>query len=214
MKKQLARIGLDYDHPKAKLFPAANPDTAGGFANIGTHGCFLSHLNVLKNARIEGHDCILILEDDVDFTPRFCGITKTEASLMEKASWDIFYLGSQHIPDETTEDDHGFFISALPASPHGTAHATLLRKTTLLEMIPYLETMLARKAGDALGGPMPIDAAYNRFRKEHPNINTVVTKTQWITQHTSRTQKQDTGWKDYIPLISMARQIKNKFSHR
>jgi len=151
MHKQLARIGLDYNHPKVKLFPASRPDTAGEFPNIGTRGCFLSHLNILKNARIQGHNCILILEDDADFTSRFCSTTESDTALITKTPWDMFYLGSQYSPDENADDDFGFFTSVLPIAPLKLTHSTLLRKTAILEIVPYLEIMLTRKIGDPLG---------------------------------------------------------------
>jgi len=214
MHKQLARIGLDYNHPKVKLFPASRPDTAGEFPNIGTRGCFLSHLNILKNARIQGHNCILILEDDADFTARFCNITESDTSLIIKTQWDMFYLGSQYSPNENADDDYGFFTSVLPVAPLKLTHSILLKKTTILEMVPYLESMLARKIGDPLGGPMHIDGAYSWFRKEHSDIKTMATKSQWVVQRASRTDIHDTGWKEHIPFINMARQIKNKLIHR
>ena len=71
MAQQLSRIGLDYDHPKVRLFPAMRPARPGEFPNIGSRGCFLSHLNIVKGARAQGFGCIFILEDDADFKTKF-----------------------------------------------------------------------------------------------------------------------------------------------
>ena len=46
MQRELSRIGWN-----AQFFPAIRPASAGSFSSIGAHGCFLSHLAVLKAAR-------------------------------------------------------------------------------------------------------------------------------------------------------------------
>ena len=210
VEQQLARIGLDFDHPKVRLFPAVCPQDCGEFPNIGSRGCFLSHLNILKDAYEREYECIFILEDDADFTSLFCNITTDETALIRKTKWEIFHLGSLYAPDEKTDADYGFFTSIVKSAPLKLTHAILFKKPAIKNLIPYFETMLTRKSGDPLGGPMHVDGAYGWFRSAHPEITTMATKTQWLTQRSSKTDIHDPSWKEHIPMINVARRIKNK----
>ncbi len=210
MAQQLSRIGLDYDHPKVRLFPAMRPESPGEFPNIGSRGCFLSHLNILKDARAQGFDCIFILEDDADFTTQLCNISKTDAALIKETTWDMFHLGNAYSFDGNTDDDYGVFTSVIKSAPLKLTHAIIFKKAAITDLIPYFEAIIARKFGDPLGGPMHVDGAYSWFRNAHPNITAMVTKKIWVVQRSSKTDIHDTGWKEHIPFVNLARRIKNK----
>jgi len=209
MAQQLARIGVGYDHPQVRLFAAERPETAGDFPNIGTRGCFLSHLNVLKDAVAQGFDCILVLEDDAEFTSRFCNMTTAQAEQIATTPWEMFYFGSQYTPDLSTDVDHGFFTSVAEPVPLKLGHATMLKKAAFVPLVPYLEAMLTRKIGDAKGGPMHVDGAYSWFKNDVAGIRTMVMKERWIGQRASRTDIHDLDWKENIPFINALRRLKN-----
>ena len=208
MTEQLARVGLSFDHPKVQLFTASRPDDPGEFPNIGSRGCFQSHLGILKDALARGFDTILVLEDDADFTNRFCKSTAQEALTIQSEPWDMFYFGTIYGPEET----EAFFAPVSPEAPLKLTHATMLRKSAITRMVPYLETMLSRKLGDPAGGPMHLDGAYSWFRRENPDITTMATTGQWIIQRSSKTDIHDTGWKERLPLIGWARRLKNSLT--
>src|SRR5829696_6763409 len=71
MQEQFGRIGMRLDDPKVELFEAIRPDDADGFPSVGSRGCFLSHLGVLKRASASRLESILILEDDLNFADDF-----------------------------------------------------------------------------------------------------------------------------------------------
>src|SRR6187455_1810074 len=71
MRGTLRRVGWDPDGPKVIWFPAIDPETAAGFRTPGSRGCFLSHIAVLNIACNAGHQRVLVLEDDCDFSPDF-----------------------------------------------------------------------------------------------------------------------------------------------
>jgi len=212
MAQQLARIGLDYNHPKIRLFPAERPKTPEEFPNIGSRGCFLSHLNILKDAYAQNYDCIFILEDDADFSTAFCNMSVPEAVLIKETEWDMFHLGSFHTPDLKEDTDYQFFTSVLQSAPLKLTHAILFKRTAIIDLIPYFETMLTRKLGDPLGGPMHVDGAYGWFRNAHPKIIAMATKKQWVVQRSSRTDIHEPSWKERIPLINFVRRIKNRLT--
>ncbi len=208
--QELRLFGLDYEHPKVTLFHAIRPSSSNGFPNIGTRGCYLSHLNTLKDARSHGHRCILILEDDISFTSQFCKLIPAQITEIEQAQWDIFNIGSLYQPDCV----HNFVTPAPPTAPFKDTHAILLKDSAITRLVPYLEAMLTRNQGDPLGGPMHVDGAYNWFRKDNPHINTLVATPALAVQRASKTDIHDTGWKEYIPFINIARRLKNKLKVR
>ena len=59
---------------------------------------------------------------------------------------------------------------------------------------------------------MHVDGAYGWFRNAHPEITTMATKAQWLIQRSSKTDIHDPSWKEHIPMINLARRIKNKLT--
>jgi GR25 family glycosyltransferase involved in LPS biosynthesis len=88
MEKQLLRIGW-----RAEFFRAIRPDNAADFPSIGARGCFLSHLSVLRNAQKAGVQQLVILEDDLNFAPKFVERWNLSMSSLETKTWSIFYPG-------------------------------------------------------------------------------------------------------------------------
>ena len=74
--------------------------TAGG----GGYGCMLSHCEVLKAAARDGVRRLLVLEDDVVFSPH---LTKWLPRFLRALprDWDQIYLGGQHLcyPEDTRD---------------------------------------------------------------------------------------------------------------
>ena len=94
MRAELGRIGLGDDAPQVRFFRAHRPEAAGAFPSIGAHGCFMSHLGVLRQARSEGCRAVLILEDDAAFTQPFVeGGEALLKALSKDESWSMAYLG-------------------------------------------------------------------------------------------------------------------------
>ena len=93
MAEQLSRIGLVLGSSRVRLFEAVRPDGAGGFPNRGAHGCFMSHLGVLREAAADRLTRVLILEDDLNFSDDF--LERAPAALARAASAEcaIFYGG-------------------------------------------------------------------------------------------------------------------------
>src|SRR5690242_19354271 len=85
MEEQLSRVGWEAD-----FFPAIRPEKADEFPSIGARGCFLSHLSVLKNARDSRAQHLIVLEDDLNFTPDFVDQWKLSFAALERLDWSIF----------------------------------------------------------------------------------------------------------------------------
>jgi len=68
MKQELRMLGLSEPSERVVFFPAIKPTDRGEFPSIGARGCFLSHLDVLKEAKRQNLNHLLIMEDDLSFT--------------------------------------------------------------------------------------------------------------------------------------------------
>jgi hypothetical protein len=183
---QLARIGLGFDHPNVSIFDAIRPDSLAGFPTLGTRGCFLSQLEVLRQARNDGLSGFILCEDDLDFSADFESRAPEVLEALSAQDWDIFYGG-------------------FDAAAHGlVASDGLLR---LDPTLPYLAAITQREVGDPAGGPMHVDGAYSQFRADHPEMVTLAASPTLGVQRASRTDIHQLRWFDRLPGLRDVTQI-------
>lgn len=212
MAEQLSRTGLGFDDPHVTLFPAMRPPDRGDFPSVGARGCFLSHLAVLKDARERQFRRVLLLEDDADFARPFRTAGEADIRRLGQEDWDIFYFGYRTMDVLAPAPGSPRSYADAPASARlDLSHAVMFRNAAVGRLIPYLEGLLERRAGDPRGGPMHVDGAYNWFRRQNPDIRTVVTSKQWIVQRSSRTDIAELGWKDRIGVVGPLRRLRNRW---
>ena len=216
MAGQLVRVGLNLDAPPVVLFEAVRPAEAEAFPSVGARGCFLSHLGVLRAARADRIDRLLILEDDCDFAE---GSTEALLSawrgLDASGPWDICY-GGYRLPGEPRQGPEGWTLLS-NTDPVSTTHCIGFSAAAIQAALPYLEAMLNRPAGDAAGGPMHVDGAYTWLRRDHPKLRTVAAIPPIAFQRPSRTDIHDLRWFDRLsifrPAGSALRRAKARRSH-
>lgn len=200
MTVELRRIGVAIDDRRVTLFPAVRPDAAGDFPSIGAHGCFLSHLAMLRDARDGGANRILILEDDCDFAGGIDRLLPPALDILALLGFDIFYGG--YDPDGNP-GGKGPVATPLTladsAAPVRTTHCIGFGRTAIEALVPYLEAMLGRPAGSVDGGPMHVDGAYSWFRKGRPDLTTWLASPQLAHQRPSRTDIAPPGPLDRLP---------------
>lgn len=214
---ELGRIGLDAGSPIVKMFDAVKPDTAGTFPSIGARGCFLSHLGVLQHARGNGYRAILILEDDATLTPECLTQLASVMGDLGTTEWSIAYLGHRIAPEQMPGPDLAWseHWRELPAGTGiETTHAMLIHQRATGPIIRYLERMVARPAGHPGGGPMHVDGAYSWFRRDHPDLLTLVTPQQYVVQRASRSDIAPASWKDRMPFLALLRKLRNHLSRK
>src|SRR5580698_3833906 len=90
---QLDALGMPFAAGQVELFRAIQPPDAAGFTNTAVHGCFLSHLNILRNARPRGVESLLIIEDDLQVQPQDVEMLAEMAAELVKRPWGIAYFG-------------------------------------------------------------------------------------------------------------------------
>ena len=71
IQREFARFDIAIGQGNVQFFDAIQPPDDGGFPSVGARGCFLSHLEILRQARDSGWSRFLVLEDDALFTPPF-----------------------------------------------------------------------------------------------------------------------------------------------
>ena len=176
------------------LFEAVRPAAADGFMNRGARGCFLSHRDILRQAMKDRLESILVLEDDVMFSPLIRKRLETIEAELRERTWGFAYLGH---------------TLKLAPSPDGrclvpyrvnilTTHCYALHRSVIPSVVDFLDSVLRRPPGHPDGGPMPVDGAMSFFRERHPEVVTLVAAPSLASQRPSRSDLSP-RWFDRIP---------------
>jgi glycosyl transferase family 25 len=202
MGEQFQHIGLRLDSPGVEVFQAVRPDDAAGFSSIGARGCFLSHLQVLRQASAAGVSSLLILEDDLNFCAGFADRFDALADFLAQRDWGLCY-GSYllHAPLAHAEAP---CVQVAPCVLIGTSAFLAVNGKHIGTLLAYFEDMLARPPGAAQGGPMHIDGAYCWFRQSHPDVTTWLAAPALGFQRASRTDVHRLRWFDRLPWAAGA----------
>lgn len=198
MRKTLARIGVPPDDPRVAWPPGIDPRSDAGFGSPGVRGCFLSHLTALNMARNAGWRRVLILEDDCEFAPDFLDRQRAAADWLEATPWGIAYLGHP----ETHLGAPGLHLRD-PREGLLLAHCYAVTGDVLPRLCPYLEAMTLRPPGSPEGGPMAFDGALGWFRRDHPDVPTVLVEPSLAYQRSSRSSLTP-RWFDRLPILAEA----------
>ena len=217
-ERQLRTIGLSLGHPQVRLCPATRPEAAGDFPSIGAHGCFLSHLSVLRQARDEGRTRIMICEDDLNFSRSLSRRAALLAAELSEQPWDIFYGFTNGGVRGTQLRPGGQLVRLAPDQSFECAHIIAFSARAIASLVPYLEAMLARPGGDPAGGPMHVDGAYAWFRRANPQLTVIAAHPDIGYQRASLTNISHQGAKDRTPgvrsVAALARKVKNLVTAR
>lgn len=212
MAGELARLGLALDGQAVRIFPAVRPAEAGGFPTVGTRGCFLSHLGVLRMARDGGWDRVMILEDDLDFAGDIAARLPVVLRGLEGRDWSLFYGGWGEVPAGQRVAEG--LVQLDPAAGVRCTHFMAVRGAAIGELVAYLEAMLARPPGSPEGGPMHVDGAYSWYRAAHPQRLTLAAVPPLGVQRPSPTDILGRPWFDRIgvlaPVVRLARGLKRR----
>jgi glycosyl transferase family 25 len=164
-------------------------DDGKPFRSAGEKGVFLAHLNILQSAAASG-ESVLILEDDVDFTPAASAWARNPES-------DI---------------DYGGYSAANPADLEGSdiigAHCMGFSARAAKALVPFLEQLLNHPS------PPPIDGAYVWFRRQNPEFVTEFAQPVLAVQRPSRSDITPARMLDRISIlrrpVALARRVKRK----
>jgi glycosyl transferase, family 25 len=207
MQSELRRV-----HWRARFFPAIRPQEKGDFPSIGSRGCFLSHLQVLKHARDNLLSRLIILEDDLTFASDFVKRWQTVMAVLEDRDWSIFY------PGHALKDTLPGIREVDSSTPIQCAHFMVINGTVLPRLVEGLERILSRQQGHPLGGPMHVDGAYSTIRAQNANLRTYVISPVLGYQRSSRTDIGELNLVDRLsilrPAVNRVRKFKNALRHK
>ena len=167
--RELEKARLPLEPGKVELFPAIRPSTAAGFANIGYRGCFLSHFNVLKRANEDGLRNVLIMEDDLVISPKFLTDAATLVGQLQATDWGFVYFG--HVEKV---GGNGRTKLRVHVGPLLTTHFLGINASLFEKLLTFLKFLQQRPAGHPDGGPMSPDGAYSTFRRQNPDVTTLI----------------------------------------
>lgn len=203
---ELARI---QSADRAEFFPACRPSSTGGFRSIGEHGCYLSHLSVWKQA--VGARSLLVLEDDVEFTPNFA--SRSELVNQLPVDWEIFYGGHMQLAALRQNWRETGLVAIAPETEFIGLHCYAINGPALLKLIAAAELYKSRDQGHPEGGLMPIDGAINIARRQL-GLKTYAAMPPLANQRASKTDIGNLRWFDqhaaFSEAVSAARRFKNR----
>lgn len=210
MKQELKMLGLSESSAPGRVvfFPAIRPTDKGEFPSIGSKGCFLSHLAVLKEAKRQNLNNLLIMEDDLSFTRFLIKKQNFVVNELQRLNWDFAYLGHAVKPVLIKENIFYEYFE-----PLRLAHFLAINKETIPQLVDFLEEVLSRPGGHPEGGPMHVDGAYSTFRQQNSKVVTLIANPSLGFQRSSSSNIAGYKWFETLPvfaqLLGAARNAKN-----
>lgn len=205
--RQLQHLGLKWEQGSVELYSAKRPTELAGFPSLGAHGCFVSHLEILRDALRRNVETILIVEDDCEIPQKSCDVIGKLALSARLRDWHFLYLG--HVAPFAPSSSPPALIEYKGVLQ--TTHMYGVRRSVLAPLVEYLEGCLVRPPGDPIGGPMHVDGALSMFRAAHPEFVTLIAQPSIAGQRSSRSDITF-GRFDTIPglkhAIGAARKLK------
>jgi hypothetical protein len=210
-KKELARIGWNLGATGVQLYPAQKFTDRGRFPNIGSRGCFMSHLACLEDAQRHGQPNVMLLEDDISFSSSLPKLTPSILYQLENVQWDFCYLGHEQTGEIGEASSKTTEVKLVPyRGDILMSYIVLINGRVLSKLIAHLNRVVSGIEGDQEYGPMPIDGAYNIFRRNR-DVHTVIAIPKLGWQRSSRsdiTPRPIDDWRPVKPITSAIRHLK------
>jgi hypothetical protein len=176
-------------------YPALDVVSAGEFPSGPHRGAWVTHALVMNYARNAGFRRVLICEDDVQFVPDWSAREAAIAERLDRESWGIAYLG--HV--EPVQPD-GELVTWPSERGVLLTHAYALDAAVLPQLVRYLDLQFLRPAGSNLGGPMGMDGSLSWFRRENPDVITIMAAPALARQRATRSDLSP-KWFDRAPML-------------
>jgi len=207
---ELRRLGLDLAPGSVEVFPAIRPSSADGFPTIGSRGCFLSHLEVLREALRNGAKRLLVLEDDVTFDSTFCNRQDQILAVCGAATWHLLWLGHEDTIADTSRD----FTLRSGEKSLMTTSLYAVEGSIMQRLVASFDAMLTRPAGHPDGGPMHVDGAFNTFCRQNPDVVRLMVTPSIARQRRSRSDIAPNRWYDRLALTrKLAEVARRRLKH-
>jgi glycosyl transferase family 25 len=203
VKKELARVGWEIGDSGVRIFPAFKFSERAGFPNAGVRGCFLSHLECIRRAHAEKRRSVLILEDDICFSSSLDRLTPSIIAQLETVGWDFVcfgHHGTGAIPNARPDAMPDELKFAPWSAEIQGSHFYAISGRIFSRLIGDIERHIGGVEGDQEYGPMPVDGAFNIFRRNNPDVRTLIVQPKLGWQSSSRSDITPRSF-DRIPLL-------------
>jgi glycosyl transferase family 25 len=186
-ERELAQVGWHFGADGVTLYPAAKFSERGNFPSSSIRGAFHSHSECLKSGLREGRRDVMLLEDDIAFAKSLSKLIASLGSDLANRNWDICYLGHEQTGDIARASSNTERVNLVPFDgPIIGLHFCLVNRRVLPRLIDHLDRVAAGRRGDDDYGPMPVDGAFNTFRRLNPDVSTLIADPKLGWQRPSR----------------------------
>jgi hypothetical protein len=212
--RELARAGWTFGPGGVQLYAAQRfTDRAGFPGSPSVRGAFHSHLECIRAAQRLGTRGVLIMEDDIALAPSIDRLTPSIVAQLESAPWGFCYLGHGHTGDIGHANARTTELKLVPTEIEiGGAHFYCIHSRIYTSLLAFLDRLQAGREGDSELGPMPIDGAYNVFRRRNPDVGTLLATPKLGWQRPSRSDispRPIDRLKPLQPILSLLRNFKH-----
>jgi glycosyl transferase family 25 len=209
-KKELARAGWTLGPGGVQLYAAETFTDRAGFPFPGSRGCFHSHAVCLRKAYSEGKKSVLMIEDDVAFSPAIRRLTPSIIAQLESGPWDFFYLGHEFTGDIPRATSRTTDVKLAPITTEiRTTHCYAVNARIFERLLAHLDRVAKGREGDQEFGPMPIDGAFNIFRRYNPDVRGFITSPKISWQRSSRSDNHPHFFDHFQPLRPFVSALRN-----
>ena len=196
---------------RVELFGAIRPPDAGDFPSLGARGCFESHHRILQQAKADGLRNILVMEDDLQIDPRIRTDTASLLPPLQTTEWGFVYFG--HVLDQRDPNDGRAELRPY-AGPVMTTHFYAINGHLFDRLLDFFDALLQRPPGHPDGSPMHVDGAFSTFRKQNPDVLTLVAVPSLGGQRSSRSGIDPSRWFDRWPCVREVAALARRLGRR
>ena len=184
-----------------------------GFPSPQVRGCFHSHWECLRSAHRQGDQSVLVMEDDITLAPSIKKLVPAIISELESRPWDVIYFGHEDTGAIQNATSGTGEINLVPNNNiiRG-CHFYAVNGRVLTRFLDHLERVAMGVEGDQEFGPMPIDGALSIFRRNNPDVVTLIAVPKLGWQRSSRSDIAPRFFDNFRvtrPLITFIRNAKN-----
>jgi glycosyl transferase, family 25 len=214
--KEFGRVGWVLGPGGVQLYAAQRSIERAGFSSPSVQGCFCSHFECISRAHQQGRKSILLMEDDIALSPAIHRLTPSIISQLEVTPWDFFYLGHGRTGDIGHANSHTAEITLAPMTAEiGGTHFYAINGRIFARLLAHLDRVRTGIEGDQEFGPMPLDGAYNVFRRKNSDTRTLIAMPKLGWQRPSRSDispRPIDKLKVLRPVLSLLRSCKHAMS--
>ena len=211
-KNEFVRVGWTVGSDGVQLYVAQKFTDRGGFPFLESRGCFHSHSECIRNAHLLGKKSVLIMEDDIALTSAIPKLTPSIISQLESTPWDFAYFGHEFTGKIKRANSGTTEMKFVPFTNEiRTTHFYAINSRIFARLLEHLDRVAVGREGDQEFGPMPIDGAFNIFRRHNSDVRTLIANPKLGWQRPSRSDNHP-GVLDKVtplrPFLAAARNIK------